>query len=147
MLPLFNVSIPGNAATFYGFLMQIASLDIIPTDFIYNDIFGWTPSEPINENFDSDGYGSTMFIYNIGSLMIWVTIYPILVASYLLLGISCCVKKGKEHWSQKTKNWLHHSLFYGEPIVTFTESFIVIAMCTLINFEYVSVKLIIILFR
>jgi hypothetical protein len=51
MMPLFNLAIPANAALFFGYLKQIASFDIIPTDIFYNDVLNWVTPDPINENF------------------------------------------------------------------------------------------------
>jgi hypothetical protein len=36
-MPLFNVRLPGNAAVFFGFLMQIAAFDMLATDDFYED--------------------------------------------------------------------------------------------------------------
>ena len=36
MLPLFNQQIPANAGMFFGFLMNIASFDLLPTDLFYD---------------------------------------------------------------------------------------------------------------
>ena len=184
MLPLFCISLPGNAAIFFNFIMQIASFDIIPTDLFYNDVLGWSPNDPINQNFEDEGFGSTLFIYNIGSMIIAILLYPVLVTVYLILRCCCTEKKGKERWYEKTKERLHISLaqpvvskigfilmwislypiylflscccsnrgawketlkeklrkklFWTHPIVTMTESFTVVSMCVLLNFQFVS---------
>ena len=36
MLPLFAIATPANIQVFFGFLMQIASFDMIPVDILYD---------------------------------------------------------------------------------------------------------------
>ena len=102
MMPLFNLALPANAALFFGFLMQIASFDIIPTDIFYNDVLNWVTTDPVNENFNSVGFGTTLFIYNIGSMIIFICTYPVLVFVYLVLRY-CCESKKKSLADLKRK--------------------------------------------
>ena len=39
LMPLFNIRMPGNAALFFGFVMQIVSFDMIPMEDFYDMIF------------------------------------------------------------------------------------------------------------
>ena len=39
LMPLFNIRMPANAALFFGFLMQIASFDIVPVQNLYDMMF------------------------------------------------------------------------------------------------------------
>jgi hypothetical protein len=39
LIPLFNIRMPGNAALFFGFVMQIVSFDMIPMDELYDKVF------------------------------------------------------------------------------------------------------------
>ena len=48
LMPLFNVRLPGNAAVFFGVLMQIAAFDMLPTDGFYEDNIPMQETEPIN---------------------------------------------------------------------------------------------------
>jgi hypothetical protein len=137
MLPLFNLSLPGNAGIFFNFMMQIASFDIIPTDLFYDDVLGWTPTDPIHQNFADVGFSSTLFIYNIGSMILTISTFPILVLVYLILKF-VCGKSQKKNCGTKTRDKLRKCLFWGHPIVTLTEAFTVVCMCTFINLESVS---------
>jgi hypothetical protein len=38
-MALFNIRMPANAAIFFGFMMQIASFDLIPMHLLYDMIF------------------------------------------------------------------------------------------------------------
>ena len=85
MMPLFNLALPANAGIFFGLLMQIASFDIIPTDIFFNEVLSWVSTDPVNNNFNSVGFGSTLFIYNIGSMIILYCAYPVFVLVYLMI--------------------------------------------------------------
>jgi hypothetical protein len=102
MIPLFNLALPANGGVFFGFLMRIASFDIIPTDIFYNEVFNWVPTDPINENFNSIGFGTTLFIYNIGSMIFYIFTYPVLVLVYLVLRY-CYKSKKKDSCRLKVK--------------------------------------------
>jgi hypothetical protein len=52
MMPLFSVNLPHNAGVFFGFIMQIAAFDILPTDSFYDTYFNIQETEPINSNFE-----------------------------------------------------------------------------------------------
>jgi hypothetical protein len=88
MLPLFRVTLPVNAGIFFGFVMQLAAFNLLPTDLFYNTYFGemkQAETGPINDNFKADGFGSHYFIYNMGTLMVVILSMPLLVcASYIL---------------------------------------------------------------
>ena len=101
-------------------------------EYFYNNVLNWSATDPINENFDTVGLGSTLFIYYIDSMKIFICMYPLLVFVYLVLQY-CCGNKNKKSCRFKTKEKLRKCLFWGQPIVTITEGFNVISMCTFIN--------------
>lgn len=80
-MPLWNINLPANAALFYGFIMQIASFDILPTDLFWNwcfpDINPEGNNSP-NQNFATVGYFSYYLVYNFGSMMITYVAFPFL---------------------------------------------------------------------
>ncbi|MFN9906025.1 MAG: hypothetical protein ACK56F_07865, partial [bacterium] len=59
MMPLFMISIPGNTQFVFGFFQQIAAFDILPMDEIYEG-FGFTKTDPVDDNLDALGYGTTL---------------------------------------------------------------------------------------
>ena len=70
MLPLFDVSMPGNTRDFFAQIMQIAAFDYYDfSDIIYN-VFKIFPTEPINTAFEALGFESNYVLVNIGSLMV-----------------------------------------------------------------------------
>jgi hypothetical protein len=50
-MPLLNITFPQNAATFYTFISDISSFDLIPTDKIDNMLFNFTDTEMRDMNF------------------------------------------------------------------------------------------------
>lgn len=68
--------------------MQIAAFDIVPTDMIYEDFFGFHKPEPLNDNLEAEGYETTYFIYNVGSIIIPILVFPLLIIVFILL--KCC---------------------------------------------------------
>jgi hypothetical protein len=39
IMPLFDINLPANAALFFGFLTNLASFNMVPTDTFYNYVF------------------------------------------------------------------------------------------------------------
>lgn len=113
---------------FFSFVMQIVAFDIVPTDDFYNDELGEVESDPINENFAEIGFEGGLFLYNLGSMILTFLIYPLFIVITWLLGKCKRIKKVHK-WAEDTKK----GLFWSEPIVTITEAYSVLAMCTFIN--------------
>lgn len=86
MMPLMQVNLPPNAGTFYGFLMNIASFNILPTDLFYARYLPVPDSDgPINSNFYAIGYGSRYFLVNLGSVVVFLALIPLLFVILLVL--------------------------------------------------------------
>jgi hypothetical protein len=115
-MPLWNIKLPANAAMFFGFIMTIASFDLLPTDSFYNEYFsGMAPTTAINVNFQAIGFSSMYFSYNIGSLILSFLAFPVLAFTALLLKplrkFKCC-------------NWIYlqitNRIFWNSTITTIT---------------------------
>ena len=133
-MPLWNVKLPANAAMFFGFIMTIASFDLLPTDTFYNEYFpSMAPTTAINANFQAIGFNSMYFNYNIGSLIISFLAFPVLALVTLILKplrrFKCC-------------NWLYLQIagriYWNSTIKTISSSYTVIVMCVCINTLNVS---------
>ena len=131
-MPLFNLNLPANAGLFFGFLTELASFNMLPTDSFYNFVF---PSlqradpGPVNDNFDALGYGSTFFLYNIGTLILAIIIIPGLVAATALFKIFGFVSK----LSKRLHFYLSRKLYWGHFLSLLFESYSALVMCVLIN--------------
>jgi hypothetical protein len=51
-MPLLNITFPQNAPTFYTFISDIASFDLIPTEKIDNILFNFTDKDMTDPNFE-----------------------------------------------------------------------------------------------
>lgn len=58
MMPLFNISMPANAAVFFRHIMEIAAFDFVDFGDIIHETFEIEETEPIDVNFDSIGFES-----------------------------------------------------------------------------------------
>jgi hypothetical protein len=87
IMPLFNLNLPANAGIFYGFIMNIASFNLLPTGKFYNAYFDMQQDDPgaINQRFNVLGYSSMYFNYNMGTLMVAFAVLPLLFVLSLAL--------------------------------------------------------------
>ena len=74
-----------NAAMMLKFLMDIASLDVLPTTKFYDYYLHVSESDPINDNFNALGFGSMSFMYNMGSLLVACLFVPVIMLLTLLM--------------------------------------------------------------
>ena len=77
-MPLFNISLPPELGVFFGYIMKIASFDLIPVDNWVQDYGGLTPRDPINSNFEAIGFDSMYTLSNLGTILILILLLPIL---------------------------------------------------------------------
>lgn len=70
---------PPNASAFFKLIMNLAAFNLIPTQTFY-EIYLPSPltDGPINDNFNSLGFGSRYFLDNLGSIVIGLASLPIL---------------------------------------------------------------------
>ena len=80
-----NVKFPANSMIFTSSLMDIVNLDLIPTA-ILEDLVYYLP-EPVvfNVNFAAHGMKSTLLISNIGSKLLLIMLYILVVIMCLVL--------------------------------------------------------------
>lgn len=68
--------------------MVIASFDLIPTEPIYEYLLAVEELGALTDNFEAVGFESHFFLQNLGSLGIFISLFPILTIIMLLL--KCC---------------------------------------------------------
>ena len=128
-MPLFNVRLPGNAALFFGFALQIASFDLIPMSDLYDYMFASiTTNNVLSPNFAQLGISSTLFLYNFGSLILAFVAIPIVLLAYPLL-IPC--KRFDRIENLRRKVWT--ATFFNNTIKTIMESYLILVICVSIN--------------
>ena len=135
LMPLFNIEIPANAQMFFGFVMQLASFNILPMQDFYQKYLpapNW--DAPVNERFNVLGFQSVFFLTNMGSMVIGLAMIPLL--SCLLLMMKPFARLSKRFAALKNK--IHSSLFWSQQITLMNESFSMICMCAFINARHIT---------
>ncbi len=133
-MPLWNVNPPGNAAMFYGFMMEIAAFDMVPTGDFYDKYLQDLPiTEPLNDNFDVLGFSNMYFLYNSGSIMISIIAVPLLA---IVVGIlrPCISYRYPLYWYRRVKSYV----FWNGTFQTITGSYTILVLCVLINMKNVN---------
>ena len=133
LLPLIDTKIPANAHMFFSRLTETAAFDFIEIGDFVQDFLELPLSNPVNERFEASGMESTYYINNLGTFYLIIWLYFLLVIFWLIFLIlwMCTDKKcfKKWHYNLQTK------LFWNGLIVTVTESFVVVALCTFLSFH------------
>jgi hypothetical protein len=135
LMPLFSIKLPPNAGLFFGFLMEIAAFDLLPTDDFYAEYTDTEESDPINENFDSVGFSSRFFVHNLGSMAVAIITLPLIALLILAIMPFRCFNK-VTHLYNKLKRYM----VFGHPITVFLESYTILTICSLINITNASYK-------
>ena len=139
--PLFMLAIPAAVATFFKFVMEIAAFDLIPTELLFEKAFGWVDtSDSVNVNFEAEGFGSHLFLFNIGSILIililWIPALCLHIFCKCFIQFFCCGDQEKCLRDRRQK--LKDFVFWTHPIITLYESYVIICLCTFINMNYVK---------
>jgi hypothetical protein len=132
-MPLFKIKLPPNAGSYFGFIMQIAAFDILPTDDFYADYTNIEETDPINENFDSVGFSSLFFLYNLGSMAVAIISLPLFALLIVIIKPFRCNSR-----VYRFHNKLRKYMIFGHPITVFCETYTVIAISSLINIKNAS---------
>ena len=129
---------PANAQVIFGVLFQIASFDMIPTDDIYADMLAAleTDDQPdvFMQKMDSFGFESIWLLPNLGSIIYFIGLFPILILIYVIL--YCCARCKKQ--CIKRRNRLRGFIFWNWPIQFLRDNFIVFIIASLYNIKHKS---------
>jgi len=134
LLPLNDVSFPGNASYFYSFLLSVAAFDLIPTDDFFDTVFSFKFREPVTSNFGALGYETTFFIRNLGNPFLFALGYAI--ALLLILLLKDCKKINQYKSVQGVMKTLQGLLLWNSVIRFVIESYMLFTICALINLAY-----------
>jgi hypothetical protein len=86
-LPLLNIEFPANAANFYGVLSNLANFNLIPTGTINSYVFSFVNSAEPNLAFQTQGFGSSNIIDNLGSMFYYMIFFFVLAGFTKLVGL------------------------------------------------------------
>jgi hypothetical protein len=79
------------------------------------------------------GLETTLFIFNIGSILLVILLYPVLVVISTVNKVVGCCKKETKFESKFNK-----FVFWNQPIVTMQEVYLMLVMSALINLHYLE---------
>ena len=134
LLPLMKVQLPSNAAIFFKSIFQIASFDFYDLNDIIHEVLDLEPTEPFNENFEDIGFESKYMINNMGTMIFFYILYPLLIL--IEKGIRKC--KNRSLCCFRFQTSLRRSLYYNAMITGLFESYAVVSICCLIQFPIIS---------
>ena len=126
MTPLFNVNLPQNASVIFGWLMQVAAMEALPTDWIYSFIMD-VEGKPVSDAFASLGIDHHLILNNFGTMGIVFAILPLV---YLTIGIAsyckvaCCRKCTKR---------MKKKLYWDVLLRSIIEGYVIGLICALVN--------------
>jgi len=66
-------------------MMDVANLNVLPSDDIYMEIFDFTLTDPYRENFGFAGYETCNWIMNLGTLFIIIALFMLYMAFTFLI--------------------------------------------------------------
>ena len=69
-VPLFSISFPQNAQSYFAKIIFVVNFDILPSKIILNKAFDFEKQEPINSNYEIMGYEAINYMLNMGSLFL-----------------------------------------------------------------------------
>ncbi len=135
LMPLFNIQMPANAQIFFEFIMELASLDILPMQKFYDK---YLPSPfwdaPLSDKFYNLGFQSIFFLNNLGSMALGFAAIPLLSCVVLML-------KPLSRFSRRITTFrrkLYVALFWSHQVTLLNESFSILAMCAAINVLHIT---------
>ena len=89
MLPLCNIVLPINAAKFFKSISQIAAFEIYDMNDFFHKTLDISPTEPFSDNFEELGFESQYILNNMGVMVIFYLLYPVLMIVYSIITKFC----------------------------------------------------------
>ena len=137
-MPLLNASMPANAAGFFNEIANVAAFDIFEIGEYVDKYLQLEGKESVNEKFESIGFETVYFINNMGTFIFWLLAYYL---SCVLWSLAQITSKFSEI-SYRFSRYLGAKLFWNSAISTVLESFLIVALASMIslrhNYEYGS---------
>ena len=90
LVPLFGVALPGTLNTFFGYIMRVASFDLLPVDEYLSGKIKMTPRDPINCAYEAIGFETMYTLMNLGTMLIILMLFPALALIEVSLKFCKC---------------------------------------------------------
>jgi len=127
-----NVKYPANAMIFTMFLMNVANLDLIPTEVIEDALYYLPEPFPFSINFEACGIESNLFLSNIGSPLLIIVVYALLA---ILIAVLYRVKFFRNRLGPVIRVWDRFApmIYWNGIIRLFLELFQDLALLSYLN--------------
>ena len=99
-----------------------------------NDIFDVPDTEPVSDNFDELGFESKYMLSNMGTMIIFYLIYPVLILAHWMVRKLCLANLCCEKFERSFK----HSIYYRWIITVIFESYAIVAISCLIGLQVIG---------
>ena len=129
MVPLTAVTLPINFAQVMGKIFEIAAFDLVETSDTINMLLETPDTEAFNDNFEKLNLESGYMLNNLGSLIFFYLMYPLLIILYKVVFLF----RNCAHCCHKLKSRLKKKLFWGMFIVGVIESYAILVLCCLVS--------------
>jgi hypothetical protein len=128
-MPLCNIKFPGNAELFNGFMIEIALFDILPSEWMLEQMIYYPPADPFNLNFQILQYESSYSVPNLGTIFFMFLTFLMLVPILITMAFFATdLKELRKHTSN-----LKDFLFWKGTIRFFTESYMEVLLASGLN--------------
>ncbi len=85
-IPLFSLSFPVNVFLIFSMIIDMSNFSFFKTDSVDSAFFSFTPTAPVNENFEAIGYESRNSIKNLGMLFWYIPSIGIMFGMLFIMG-------------------------------------------------------------
>ena len=112
-----------------AFMIKIATFDLIPTEAIYEEFFYFPEIDPFSLSFETVGIESTLFLQNIGFIMVMILVHVLIMIMHALMHgpRNCCP------CSQKVHKKLGTYLYYNGLQRFYMEIYMDLALLSILN--------------
>lgn len=132
LLPLLHASMPANCGNFFNEISKIAAFDIFEIGEYVDEYFNLDFQNPVNEKFESLGFESVYFINNLGTFVFWLLAYYLASVVWLFAKSFSIFSDSSYRLSQ----YLGGKIFWNTAISTVFESFLVVALVSMISLKH-----------
>ena len=124
---------PANAGMFNSIITSLAVYEVFEIGDYANEFLELEPTDPVNEKYESIGFGDLYFTNNVGCYIFTILFAGFLVAIWLLL-------YPLSRWSFKTiekiRGHIAQELYWNKVSSLIFESFLNVVLCSLIALKH-----------
>lgn len=84
-LNLMNIKVPPNVQIFNKHLLNIVAFDVLDTQDVLMRLLDLQPSDAYTDGFETLGYETAYFTINMGSIFVYMILFPVLLIFLLIL--------------------------------------------------------------